>query len=83
MSGLSEQQIDELAEAMGAMPEAYNVTDHTDEAVTFVKANVDLIATTLAPVVARMIRERSQQTAVHAYELGLKDGRIEGGGSDA
>lgn len=35
---------DELAETLGAMPEAVNVFDHTDEATTILTAPVDLIA---------------------------------------
>ena len=61
-SDLTEQQRDELAEALGEMPGAYNLTDYTGEASTRLPdGSVEDIADALAPVVARMIADACDQ----------------------
>lgn len=69
---------DELADWLGAMPEAHNVFDHTDEATTMLTINVE----TLAPRLAQRITSAKAEGAALGRRATLDPGAFVKRGTD-
>lgn len=59
---------DQIAEWLGDMPEAYNVTGHTDEQTTIITIDVDALAQLIAE---RIAARQAEVLRTVAAEIGL------------
>lgn len=64
---------DEVADLLGAMPEARNVFDITDEAMTMITAPVEMIADAVLPLI-REREARAWDKGHHTFQLLGPDG---------